>query len=108
VRCLQENFGSRPPDLLVGISPSLGPCCAQFINYRQELPPEFWPYQIRPDYFDLWRLSQDQLQAQGVRPEQIQLAGLCSRCQAADFFSYRRDRHTGRNATVIALRSADE
>ncbi|MDD3580692.1 MAG: peptidoglycan editing factor PgeF [Desulfobacca sp.] len=108
VRLLQENFGSRPQDLHVGISPSLGPGCAEFVNYRQELPQEFWSYQTRPDYFDLWRLSRDQLQAQGVRPELIQLAGLCSCCQAADFFSYRRDRHTGRNATVIALRSADE
>ncbi|MFP3868548.1 MAG: peptidoglycan editing factor PgeF [Desulfobacteraceae bacterium] len=104
VHLLAQTFGSRPEVLRVGISPSLGPCCAEFVNYRQEFPQDFWAYQTRPSYFDLWRLSQDQLQGAGVLPDHIQLAGLCSRCRAAEFFSYRRDQHTGRNATVIALR----
>ena len=45
------------------VSPSLGPCCAEFRHFREEFPPEFRQYQVRPDYFDLWRLSLDQLQA---------------------------------------------
>jgi len=104
VYLLKETFGSRPEALRVSISPSLGPCCAEFVNYRRELPKNFWAYQTRHRYFDLWRLSQDQLQAAGVCPDHIQLAGLCSRCHAAEFFSYRRNQNTGRNATVIALR----
>jgi polyphenol oxidase len=58
---------------------------------------------VRPDYFDLWRLSFDQLRAAGLRPENIEVAGLCSRCREEDFFSYRRDGVTGRQAAVIAL-----
>jgi hypothetical protein len=104
VRQLAEVFGSRPEAVRAGISPSLGPCCAQFINYRQEFPEAFWRYQVRPNFFDLWRLSFDQLHQAGLRPEHIQVAGLCSRCREKDFFSFRRDRLTGRNGTVLALR----
>jgi len=103
VRHLSRVCGSRPEALRAAISPSLGPCCAQFTNYRKELPEAFWTYQVRPEYFDLWRLSRDQLQAAGVRREHISIAGWCTRCREGDFFSYRRDRPTGRNATVIAL-----
>lgn len=106
VRQLQEIFGSRPESIRAGISPSLGPCCAEFINYKQEMPEEFWSYQVRPAFFDLWRLSSDQLHNAGLKSEHIQVAGVCSRCQEKDFFSYRRDRVTGRNGTVLALRSA--
>ncbi len=105
VRRLQEAFGSRPEQLYAGISPSLGPCCAEFKNYRQEFPAAFWGYQVRPGYFDLWQISVDQLRAAGLRADQIQVAGLCSRCQGEDFFSYRRDKVTGRNATVVALQA---
>lgn len=103
VHLLQENFGSRPEALRAAISPSLGPGCAEFIHYRQEWPEAFLVYQTRRGCFDLWRLSRDQLQAAGVRPENIQVAGRCSRCGKAEFFSYRRHKTTGRNGTVIAL-----
>jgi len=101
---LGESFGSRPQDLVAAISPSLGPCCAEFRNYREEFPPELWSYQVRPTYFDLWGLSRDQLMAAGLTATQIDIAGLCTRCRGDLFFSYRRDRHTGRQGAVIALR----
>lgn len=100
---LQFHFGSRPEALHAAIGPGLGPCCAEFRNYRQEFPPEFWPYQVRPGYFDLWRISVDELQGAGLRREHIEVAGLCTRCREQEFFSYRRDRLTGRQAAVIGL-----
>lgn len=103
VSLLQNRFGSRPQDLYAAVGPSLGPCCAEFRNFRQELPETLWGYQVRPTYFDLWRLSRDQLVAAGLPPEHVDLAGLCTRCGAADFFSYRRDKVTGRQGAVIAL-----
>jgi hypothetical protein len=101
---LRERFGCGPADLYAAVSPSLGPCCAEFRHFRREFPPEFWPYQVRPNYFDLWRLSRDQLLAAGLKPEHLDLAGLCTRCAAAEFFSYRRDGVTGRQGTVIGLK----
>ena len=104
VSCLREKCGCRPEDLVAALGPSLGPCCAEFRHYRQEFPPALWPYQVRPTYFDLWGLSRDQLLAAGLKPQRIDLAGICTRCREDEFFSYRRDRLTGRQGAVIALR----
>jgi hypothetical protein len=100
---LRQVAGSRPESLLAVVGPGLGPCCAEFRNFREEWPEVYWRYQVRPAYFDLWGLSRDQLLAAGLRPEQISVAGLCTRCRPEDFFSYRRDGVTGRQGTVIAL-----
>jgi purine-nucleoside/S-methyl-5'-thioadenosine phosphorylase / adenosine deaminase len=100
---LTLNFGSRPEVLQAAIGPGLGPCCAEFRNYRQEFPQSLWKYQVRPNYFDLWQLSFDQLRVAGLKSENIEVARLCTRCREEEFFSYRRDRVTGRQAAVIAL-----
>ena len=105
VALLRTRFGTRPQTLYAAIGPSLGPCCAEFRNFRQELPETLWGYQVRPTYFDLWRLTRDQLVAAGLQPERLDLARLCTRCRAGDFFSYRRDKITGRQGAVIALRA---
>jgi hypothetical protein len=104
VKRMRAAYQTNPARLLAGIGPSLGPCCAQFINYRTEIPARYWTYQVRPHYFDLWRLSRDQLTAAGVLEDHIQIAGICTSCQTRDFFSYRKEKITGRFATVIVLR----
>jgi len=103
VKRMRSSYRTVPSKLLAGIGPSLGPCCAQFINYRKELPAKYWTYQARPYYFDLWRLSRDQLMAAGVLEDHIEIAGICTACRTRDFFSYRREKITGRFATVIAI-----
>jgi YfiH family protein len=103
VKLLRDRFGTRPADLYAAVGPSLGPCCAEFRHYRREFPPELWAYQVRPFYFDLWRLSRDQLLAAGLKTAHLDIAALCTRCGIDDFFSYRRDKVTGRQGAVIAL-----
>lgn len=103
VGVMKENFGAEPSRIIAGISPSLGPCCAEFVNYRDELPPAFHPYEVRPAYFDFWAISRDQLHTAGVRPENIHVAGICTCCSPA-YFSYRRENITGRFASVIGLK----
>jgi polyphenol oxidase len=104
VRLLQSRFGTRPSGLYAALGPSLGPCCAEFTNFRREFPPDLWNYQVRPNYFDLWQLSRDQLAAAGLAPEYITVARLCTRCGASEFYSYRRDKITGRQGAIIALK----
>jgi polyphenol oxidase len=101
---LQETFHCRPESLVAGIGPGLGPCCAEFRNFSREFPQSFWKYQVRPAYFDLWRLSRDQLAAAGLKPHHIDIAGVCTRCRAGAFYSYRRDGLSGRQGAVIALK----
>ncbi len=96
------DFGTDPSRLEVAISPALGPCCAEFVHFCRELPPEFHADQVRPMYFDFWAISRKQLQAAGVPAAHIRTAAVCTRCDP-NYFSYRREGTTGRSATVIAL-----
>ena len=101
---MQNQFGVNPNEILAGISPSLGPCCAEFINFKTELPLPFWDYQIKPNYFDFREISKDQLQEAGVKADNIEISSICTACNS-DWFSYRRDKETGRFCSVIGLSS---
>lgn len=103
VQAMIKRFGSDPKDIVAGIGPSLGPCCAEFIHYRTEIPKTFWPYKNASDCFDFWRLSQDQLMDAGVPGNHILSGNLCTRCRTDIFFSYRKEKTTGRFAAVIGL-----
>jgi len=108
-RCIDAmvtQFGCTPANIRVGISPSLGPCCAQFINYKQEIPKTLWQYKEKKrPYFDFWQISRDQLGARGVLDENIETMGLCTRCHTDLFYSFRENKTTGRFAAVIALKN---
>lgn len=98
------RFGCRAGDILAGIGPSLGPCCAEFVNYKSEIPEAYWKYKIGRNHFDFWAVSHDQLTAGGVPAGNINNSRICTRCHTARFFSYRSDRQTGRFAAVIGMR----
>ena len=83
------EIGARPARLKAAISPSLGPCCAEFVNHQTELPPEFKPFMVRENHFDFWAVSRGQLTGAGLKEENIETAGICSRC-SPEFYSYRR------------------
>lgn len=104
VKAMKDRFGSQPADLLVGISPSLGPHASEFRNYRTELPDSFCEFQVKPLYFDLWEISRSQLQAAGVLARHIEIAEICTYQNREDFFSYRRVKASGRHATIAAIR----
>ncbi len=104
VQIMAETFGSAENDLLAGIGPSLGPCCAEFVNYRSEIPRPFWVYKTKNNHFDFWALSRDQLLTAGLVREHIYSSNLCTRCRTDLFYSYRGEGKTGRFAAVIGLR----
>lgn len=104
VATMDDRFHCRPENLVCGIGPSLGPCCAEFIHYRQEIPDQYWSYRRPGDLFDFWRLTLDQLVAAGVPRKRISVSGICTRCNPHLFFSYRGEgRKAGRFASVIGL-----
>lgn len=104
VHAMISHFGCDPADIQAGIGPSLGPCCGEFIHYRNEIPKAFWKYKGENSHFDFWAASRDQLSATGVPEENIFSSRLCTRCRTDLFFSYRGERSTGRMAMVIGLR----
>ena len=107
VKSMKATYGSNPADLLVCISPSLGPIHAQFINYRTELPEDFWHFRGGGDCFNFWEISRWQLEKAGVLQNHIQIANEDT-YSSADYFSHRRATHEnsgmcGRQATICAL-----
>lgn len=98
---LKDHFGCNPKDLYATISPSLGPCCAEFKNFQKELPSSFLPFQSMPLHFDFWRITRLQLTRAGIPHENIEAAERCTVCETDMFFSYRGEGNTGRNAAVI-------
>jgi hypothetical protein len=104
VAAMTQRFGSRPSQLLAGIGPGLGPCCARFSDPERELPPWFAPY-IHDRHVDLWAAARDQLSAAGLDRRSIAQQGICTVCRRDRFFSHRGDRgRTGRFAAIVALR----
>ncbi len=103
IHTMTHTFGSHPSNIQAGIGPSLGPCCAEFVNYLQEIPQELWEYKIGSNYFNFWAISFDQLTQSGVSAGNICLSRICSKCHTDQFFSYRGEGITGRFAAVIAL-----
>ncbi len=104
VEVLQKKFGCKPENLLVCLSPSLGPDRSEFTQYKRELPKSFWEYQHKEYHFDLWEIAKMQLTSAGVLEHHIEVAELCTSELKKDFFSYRRDKKTGRHGTVLALK----
>ncbi len=102
---MSDTFGCRPETILVGISPSLGPCCAEFIHYQKELPEAFWDCRCATsNCFDFWTISRMQLIEMGVNPANVATANLCTKCHCDQFFSYRAHGVTGRFGTVAGLK----
>jgi len=104
VEMMKQLFDCNPGLIQAGIGPSLGPCCAEFINYKDEIPKAHWSYKDSNDHFDFWSISRDQLLHAGVPAKNIELSRICTRCRTREFFSYRAEKNTGRFAAVIGLK----
>jgi copper oxidase (laccase) domain-containing protein len=95
---------TKKENLRVCISPSLGPNHAEFKNYKEEFPKSFWPFKIGESfYFNLWDIAKAQLIEAGVEDKNIEIKRVCTYANPKDYFSYRRENMSGRNATAIAL-----
>jgi len=98
------QFACQPDNIIAGISPSLGPCCSEFINYKDEIPENLWKYKFQDkDYFDFWKISCDQLMDKGIKKDNIENMEICTKCNMDKFYSFRGEKTTGRFACVIAM-----
>ena len=88
VRAMRQEHGVDPRNLLVGVAPSLGLCCAQFTDPATELPtvdPRFFEKR----YVDLQGIADAELVDCGIRKEHIDRMSLCTMCNASMLWSYR-------------------
>jgi YfiH family protein len=101
---MRSDFGCGEADLMAAIGPSLGPCCAEFADYEQVFPEKFRRFMVRKGYFDLWGISRWQLLEAGLKKDNIEMAGVCTRCKTDMLYSFRAEGMTGRCATVAMLK----
>jgi hypothetical protein len=116
VQAMTASFGSDPADLIAVVGPAIGPCCyevgPEVVEAVQMTFPAADALLSRPSngvaapagpHFDLWVANRWQLEQAGVG--QIEVAGLCTRCQRETFFSHRGDgARTGRFGAVAMLK----
>ncbi len=113
LKMMQDTFGTRPEECLVGIGPSIGPCCFEVDPPVMEQFAAAFPQQssiINPGSkpgkynIDLCEANRMQLVEMGVAEENISMASLCTCCNTDIFFSHRGDRgRTGSMAAVLML-----
>jgi len=113
VRAMTGHFGCNPADILAGIGPSIGPCCYEVGEEVKEVVEKSFGttegYLIRKNvsskpHFDLWYANHKQLTDHGVKPENIEISWLCTRCFSETFFSSRASGGiTGRFAAGICI-----
>lgn len=114
VQALHDTFGSRPADLVAVVGPAIGPCCYEVGDEVTAAVRHTFPAAASlltvPEasvtgkpHFDLWAANAWQLHRAGV--EQVEVAGICTRCQHETFFSHRGDGPlTGRFGAVMMLK----
>jgi YfiH family protein len=104
VSAMEHAFGSQPGDLLAGIGPAIGPCCYEV---GDDVVTAFAdrPWLFAGNRLDLWEANRQALLQAGVPSDQIEVAGVCTRCQSDRFFSHRANGGlpAGRFAALIRL-----
>lgn len=104
VKKMFADFGVSPENIIAAIGPSLGPCCGEFTTYEEIFPAHFKDFMSGKAHFDFWAITEKQLMDSGVKSENIEKAGLCTRCNTGLFYSYRGEGVTGRFATVAMIK----
>lgn len=102
IKELESKFGSKPEDLIINVSPSLGPCCSEFSDPYNELPSHLHKYILENNHVDFWEATKDQCLKEGILGKNIHIDGSCTVCNSEKYFSYRADKgDSGRNAVVV-------
>ena len=111
----QKEFNSAVSDIIVGIGPSIGPCCyevgPEVITQVEKIFGNKKDYVTNesPDgkgYLDLWEANKKQLLQKGILEKNIEIAKICTYCNSNLFFSRRYQKEeTGRFGTGIMIKS---
>ncbi len=97
-----HNYGLEPGEIFAVRGPSLSPPLAEFINFEQEWGNGFAPwFNAQSKTMDLWSLTRHQLITAGLHPDRIFGLDFCTCTMENLFFSYRREKAGGRQASVI-------
>lgn len=109
---MNKVYETRPENCLVGIGPSIGPCCyevEELLLHRFKEQNFWWEDVFKAKgskkwLLDLWESNRIQMVKAGVREENVITARICTSCNREKFFSYRQENgRTGRMGAFISL-----
>jgi len=104
VRAMKDAFGTDVKDLRIVFGPSIRACCYEVGTEFREIFPNEIVMREEKIYLDAALANQHQLEASGIKAEQILDVKTCTMCDP-DFFSYRRDREkAGRHLSLMMLK----
>lgn len=109
IRKMNKEYNSRPEDILVGIGPSIGPCCfevgKEVVDIFEERFPNNKEEIIRcmdgNYYIDLWKTIIITLLESGINKSNIAVTDMCTKCNKEIFFSHRG--HNGKRGSLAAF-----
>lgn len=96
INAMRSAFNTDPKDLVVGIGPSGGPCCYEVgDDVIGEVEKNFDTKIVIKKIngkttFDMWEANRITLIESGVKPENIEISGICTITQNDTFFSARK------------------
>lgn len=102
-----KSAGGLPEDCLAAIGPCIGACCYRVGENVASIFREIFNNSVlieisKGEYLlDLVEANRMLLLAEGIPPENISIAGMCTACHSDLFYSYRREGITGRMAAFI-------
>lgn len=114
---MTSEYGSDPADCLIGIGPSIGPCCYEVDNpVIDELRGKFtwWQDVICESetglrHLNLWETNRRIMREAGVPENNIDMADVCTCCSQDILFSYRGGQGTtGRMGAFVMLKGKAE
>ena len=95
---MKDAFGTAPEDVIAAIGPSIGKCCYQVdepVTSVFKSNYEFADEYIKEDgtegkyKLDLWGFNKELLMVNGVKEENIDVGGICTKCNPELFYSHR-------------------
>ena len=95
---MRTEFSCKPEDIIVGVGPSICPKCFEVgEDVAKDFEAAFPKLSLRGKNdrgnptIDLWRVAAEQFIEQGVRPDNIELMGICT-VEDKRLYSHRRDK----------------
>lgn len=110
IELMRNRFGCKKENILVGLGPAIGGCCYSVSQERVSKFKDFgegitWEREGKP-YLDPKKALCQELVQTGLLSENIEVSGLCTRCQNQTFFSFRQEgqKLAGGMAAVIGIK----
>ncbi|PRM90882.1 multicopper polyphenol oxidase [Aliarcobacter cryaerophilus] len=98
-----ENFSSNPKDISVVLGASIQKCCYEVSDELSKIVENsFGKEFVENNHIDLQGINKKQLNDLGIK--NIEISDICTKCGNKPYFSYRKDKKTGRFAGIIILK----